>query len=112
MSEPKSEWLRMSDSLRRLAEEKGLPERLLRRAIELRLPSNLLQRWLLWNYGVEFFERRLAWHERLTVGSLRGREATMADNDAFADLCQNAPEELGEWEIVSERRPNAAPRGL
>ncbi len=51
--------------------------------------------------------KRLDWHERLTFGYARGREATEADNDAFSDLMANLPKDVGDWEITTERGPNA-----
>ncbi len=89
-------------------EAKGWPVDLVRRALELRVPAGVVDRWLTQPWATqEYIERRLHWHERLTFGSLRGREATQADNEAFADLCANSPEDLGDWEVSTERGPNA-----
>ena len=90
------------------ARERGWPDGLLGRAVELRVPLSTIERWLTneWS-NAEHVERRLYWHERMTFGTLRGREATTADNEAYIDLFANAPEELGEWEIYTERGPYA-----
>jgi ribosomal protein S18 acetylase RimI-like enzyme len=87
---------------------RGWSPALVPRAAELRFPADLLRRWAgeNWTTG-EFIERRLDWHERLTRGDLRGREATTADNEAFSELWANSPEELGDWDVTTERGPNA-----
>ncbi len=96
------------EELTKLAREKGWPDRLLERALELRIPRGALRNWLTLDWAsLEWVQKRVDWHERLTVGTLRGREATQADNEAFAELFANSPEELGEWEITTERGPNA-----
>lgn len=92
----------------RQARARGWPDGLLERAIELRVPASNLEHWLTnERTDAAYVERRLHWHERLTFGNLRGREATTADNEAYIDLFANAPEELGEWEIYTERGPFA-----
>lgn len=96
------------EELERTAAERGWPDALLQRALDLRVPREVIGRWLTAPWITpDLVQRRLDWHERLTFGSLRGREATLADNEAFADLFANAPEQLGEWEITTERGPNA-----
>jgi hypothetical protein len=95
------------DDLRKLWLERGFAEGLLERAAELRAlrqVRNFLRRG---GSDESFVRRRLDWHERLTLGDLRGREATEADNEAFSDLMANSPEEVGHWEITTERGPNA-----
>ena len=52
-------------------------------------------------------EKQIDWHERLTFGPLRGRDATIADNEAFSELWANAPEVIDDWEITTERAPDA-----
>jgi hypothetical protein len=90
------------------AAKKGVSAETVRRALDLRVPHALIERWLTQPWGeATYIERRLDWHERLTFGPLRGREATLIDNDAFADLWANAPEEIDEWEVTTERSPNA-----
>ena len=96
------------DDLEEAARRRGWPEGLLQRAVGLRVPRAVIQRWLTQPWGgPEYVQRRIDWHDRLTFGTLRGREATRADNEAFADLWANAPEEIGDWEITNERGPNA-----
>lgn len=90
------------------ATRRGWPDGLLERALGLRVSREKLKRWLTLPWAsLEFVQRRLEWHERLTLGTLRGREATGEDNEGFADLFANAPEEVGAWEIITERSPNA-----
>src|SRR5262249_48024911 len=63
-----------------------------------------------WNWvglSAEQAEGQLKWHERLTVGDLRGRQADYSDNQAFSELWADSPEEIGEWEITVERSPDA-----
>ena len=96
------------EELLRAAQDQGWPDGLLQRALNLRVSPGTIRRWLASDWAdTTYIERRVVWHERLTFGSLRGREATLADNDGFADLWANSPEELGEWEVITERGPNA-----
>jgi ribosomal protein S18 acetylase RimI-like enzyme len=96
------------DDLEKAARKKGWPDGLVARAIELRFPLRVLLRWARQEWcDAAYVERRLDWHERLTLGSLRGREATLQDNDGFSELWANSPEEIGEWEVITERSPNA-----
>jgi len=95
------------EDLRKVWLERGLSEDLIHRAAELHA-FGILRGFLRWGGNDDTYVRkRLDWHERLTFGDLRGREATEADNEAFADLMANSPEEVGEWEITTERGPNA-----
>jgi len=95
------------DDLQKAWRERGLPEDLLTRAAELR-SFGILRGFLRWGGNNEdSVRKRLDWQERLVLGDLRGREATEADNDQFSDLMASSPEEVGEWEIITERGPNA-----
>ena len=89
------------------AERQGWSKELLQRGLRAGMSNAALLRFLSWEIPPDRMERRIEWHERLTFGSLRGREATLDDNDGFADLCANAPEDLGDWEVIGERGPNA-----
>lgn len=93
--------------VRRLLTERGWSQELLERAIDLKVPPAEITRWFRWIEDEEHIKRRIDWHERMTFGDLRGREARQSDNDAFADLMASSPEDLGDWEIVSEKGPNA-----
>src|SRR3990172_9572521 len=96
------------EALRQAARSRRWPAGLLERALNLRVPRGVVDRWLAQDWADPgYVERRVDWHERFTFGTLRGREATLADNEAFADLWANAPEEIGDWEITNERGPNA-----
>jgi hypothetical protein len=95
------------DDLRKVWRERALPEDLLTRAAELH-SFGVLRGFLRWGgNNPDGVRKRLDWQERLTLGDLRGREATEDDNDAFSELMANAPEDVGEWEITTERGPNA-----
>jgi len=89
------------------AAERGWSPDLVQRAVDLRVPVADIENWLRWIDDEESVKRRLDWHERLTFGDLRGREARGNDNEAFADLMASSAEDLGEWEITTERGPNA-----
>jgi N-acetylglutamate synthase-like GNAT family acetyltransferase len=90
------------------AARRNVPLDLLQRAIEKRMAPSTLRHWLGMEWiNAEYIERRLYWHEQLTFGPLRGREATRKDNEALSELLANAPEEIGDWELYTERGPNA-----
>jgi GNAT superfamily N-acetyltransferase len=95
------------DAWRDAAGRKDIPLEMVRRALELRVPRATIERFLTGPWGdAKYFERRIYWHERLTFGSLRGRDATTADAEAFSELWANSPEEIDDWEVITERSPN------
>jgi hypothetical protein len=95
------------ETLRAAGRARGWPEGLLERALAAGIPAATLEGWLQWRrLDTADLEGRIAWHERLTLGPLRGREATLGDNEAFCDLWANAPEEIGEVEITTLRGPD------
>lgn len=57
--------------------------------------------------GLERAQWGIRHWDRLTFGHLRGRDATHLDNDRFAELWFNAPEQISDWEITVERSPDA-----
>ncbi len=86
--------------------ERDFPQDILERAAQLRslgAPRGFL-RW--GGDNPDNVRKRLDWEERLKFGDLRGREATEADTDQFSELMANSPEDVGEWEITTERVPN------
>jgi hypothetical protein len=96
-----------SEALRAEAGARGWREGQLERALAAGISEGTLFGWLHWRrLDAVDLEDRVAWHERLTLGPLRGREATVADNEAFCELWANAPEEIGEVEITTLRGPN------
>jgi len=97
------------EALRKRWLAKGWPEELLERTLAAGLRIAVMEWWLddRTPVGLEHAEQMVRSRERLTFGTIRGREATLADNDAFADLWANSPEQIGEWEVVVERSPNA-----
>ena len=97
----------ISEELSRIAKERGWPPDLTQRVAALRVPIAELNSWGWSGLSLEQTAAQLAWHERLTSGDLRGRDAAYTDNDAFSDLWADSPEEIGEWEITVERGPDA-----
>ena len=97
----------ISETLRRLAEQNKWPDDLTRRIAALSVPDSSLNTWTWYGLNPEQAAAQLAWHERLTIGDLRGRTAAFTDNDAFCALWADSPEEIGEWEITVERGPDA-----
>ncbi len=95
----------ISDELRAIGKERGWPDDLVRRIAEARVPPSSLHAWSWW-VDAEAAERQLAFYERLTVGDLRGREATTGDNEALSDLWAHAPERIGDFEITIFREPD------
>jgi hypothetical protein len=93
--------------LKRIAAEHKWPHDLVQRVAELQVPASALYSWSWYGLAPEKAAAQFTWHERLTIGDLRGRDATFADNEAFADLWADSPEEIGEWEITVERSPNS-----
>ena len=96
----------LPDDLVAAARAKGWPDEVLERAVRIGFPQNALWRSTGW-LDADAIARRLDWHERLTTGPLRGREATLDDNDAFCELWAHAPERIGEFEVTTERGPRA-----
>ncbi len=99
---------RVPPDLIEAAQRRSVPADLIERALELRMAPSTLRHWLGMDWmNAEYIERRIYWHEQLTFGPLRGREATRKDNEAFSELMANSPEEVGDWEVFTERGPNA-----
>jgi hypothetical protein len=96
-----------ANALARIAKERGWPDELARRMIELKLTPSTLDTWGWFGLSAEQASAQLKWYERLTQGDLRGRDAEFTDNDAFAALWADSPEEIGEWEVIVERGPDA-----
>ena len=94
------------DELVRRAAEENWPDGLVRRARELYVPVGDIDYWLTHDdETVEEIERYLDRKERLMSGTLRVREATWEDDEAIAELYANAPEEIGDFEVTTERSP-------
>lgn len=94
-------------AIERIARERGWPDEVARRLVELRAPLSELNSWAWFGLSPEQAKSQLGWYERMTIGDLRGRDATYADNEAFSELWSDSPEEIGEWEITVERGPDA-----
>jgi hypothetical protein len=95
------------DGIALIAQQRGWPPELAARIAAARVPLESLNSWSWTVLSPEQAAIQLDWHERLTIGDVRGREATWTDNQAFSDLWANSPEEIGEWEIIVERGPDA-----
>jgi hypothetical protein len=95
------------DAVAQIARKRGWPAELAERIAAARVPIDELNSWNWMWLSAGQAASQLKWHERLTVGDLRGREAVWSDNQAFSDLWANSPEEIGDWEITVERGPDA-----
>src|SRR5262245_22924863 len=95
------------DPVLKIAGERGWPIELARRITDAGVSLASLNSWNWVGLSAEQAEGQLKWHERLTVGDLRGRQADYSDNQAFSELWADSPEEIGEWEITVERSPDA-----
>ncbi len=104
MSEPKPD--PAPAELRAIGEERGWSAATLAKVADAKVPLSELRMWA-WMQPEERVETQLGWHERLRHGDLRGRQATMGDNEAFSELWLKSPERIGDWEIVTERSPDA-----
>jgi hypothetical protein len=85
----------------------GLTSHLLARARSAGIADSYLQRMLTWNAPPKRFEEEVDWAERLLNGTMRFRQLTPADDDAFRALWANSPEAIGDWDVTVERGPNA-----
>lgn len=99
--------VRVPDEWRRLAREQGWPDDVVQGAVDLRMSAAEAENMLQWGLTLDGLREALEWQERLTRGPMRFRQATQRDNDNFAELWANSPEDVGEWEITVERGPNA-----
>ena len=96
------------DSLDERWDERGLPRELLARARALGISDSQLSRILVWNATPQQrVQEEIDWTDQLRNGSMRFRQLTIADDDAFRQLWANAPEAIGDWDVTVERGPNA-----
>ena len=90
------------------AQKRGWPEDAIQRMRNLRWDRVGIEQWLGDNGPTaEEVVRRLADAERLAYGTIRGRALTYGDSDALAELFENSPEEIGEWDVTVCRSPDA-----
>lgn len=88
------------------AAQKGWAPGLVDRAFAMRVPRADIDSWLHGGiYSPDDVARHLESLERLFEGPIRAREATWRDNEALVDLYANAPEQVGDFEVVVERSP-------
>lgn len=98
----------LTDDLRQHARERGWPESLIDRAERIRVTPGLFRGMLRWTRDVETsVARALDRIEEQTFGALRVREATSSDNEKYAELFLNSPEQIGDWEATVDRSPYA-----
>lgn len=97
----------------------SIPTELRERALAVGWPEELLERWQhlrvnqrLLDFFIEddrveppLVDEVLRERERLTQGSLRVRQTTWEDDEACVEFFANAPEEVGEWQVTTERGP-------
>lgn len=95
------------ETLEKIGRERGWSHDLTRRVAELRVPISALYGWGWYGLSPDQTAAQLKWHERMTTGDLRGREATGADNEEFSAMWSDSPEEIAGWEIIVERGPDA-----
>ncbi len=86
--------------------EHGWPADLLARARDLHIAEENVLRWFAWNATLERVQEELQWAEKLHHGTMRFRQLTYADNEAFCDLWANSPEQIGDWDVTVERGPS------
>jgi hypothetical protein len=85
---------------------RGWPGDLLDKARRLHVPEELILRWFAWDAPLERAQEEVGWAERLLLGTMRFRQLTFADNEAFCELWAESPEQIGDWEVTVERGPN------
>lgn len=94
------------DSLDRRWAERGLPSELLAHARRLGIADSQLSRFVTWS-TTQRIEEEVNWADKLQNGTIRFRQLTPADDEAFRALWANAPEAIGEWDVTVERGANA-----
>lgn len=84
------------------------PDGLLDRLLALRFNRSEIERWLDDGYPTaEMIEEWVVDQEGQLTATLSVRQAGWDDNDLIVDLCANAPERVGAWDVTVERGPNA-----
>ncbi|MGH2584688.1 MAG: hypothetical protein ACRDJE_07215 [Dehalococcoidia bacterium] len=97
----------ITEELCEAAQRQGWPKEMIDRARRVRVSPDLFRRWLAWGDRPEHLEHNLDRIEQSTFGSLRVREATVDDNEKYAELFLNSPERIGDWEVTVDRSPHA-----
>jgi hypothetical protein len=104
----KSDPMALTDDLRRQAQERGWSQDLIDRAERIRVSPSVFRDMLRWTRDVtKSVGRALDRIEEQTFGALRVREATSSDNEKYAELFLNSPEQIGDWEATVDRSPYA-----
>ncbi|MEM7326686.1 MAG: hypothetical protein AAF531_26610 [Actinomycetota bacterium] len=97
----------LSPALQAKVDAANWPDGLLDRVLALRRDRDELEAWL--DNGFPTAEMLDQWADMKaeTIGtSLTGRLGTWEDGPVIADLCDNAPETVGDWTVTVERSPN------
>ncbi len=94
-------------ALERQWDANGLPASLLHRARDAGVPDSELGRLLRWNANRERIEEEIEWTDRLRRGTMRFRQLTPADADAFRELWAHSPEAIADWDVTVARGANA-----
>ncbi len=103
-----SDPMAITEELRRAAGERGWPDDLIERARRIRVSPSLLRDWLSGkDQDLKRISQSLDRIEQQTFGPLRVREASFDDNEKYAELFLNSPEQIGEWEVIVDRSPYA-----
>ena len=99
--------LEVPEELQRKARELGWDEGLVRRALELRVGMHQIEFWQQFeNMSKENVIRLLDRRERLMFGTMRVREVVSDDDEALAEMYAHSPEDIGDWQVTTERSPN------
>ena len=86
--------------------ERGWPADLLARVRRYGIGDDAVLRWFHWNAPLQRAEEEAMWAERLQDGSIRFRQLTWADNEAFCELWARSPEQIGDWDVTVLRGPD------
>lgn len=96
--------IEIPEDVRKRAAAEGWREDLVQRMVNIRMPlPQIEQQFTHWT--PQDSEGWLDQRERLLLGSLRGRPAMWSDGYQLSELWRNAPEQIGDWEVVVEREP-------
>ena len=76
---------RSVEELRLIGKERGWSDETIAKVVAAKVPLSELRMWA-WMLPEDRVEAQIGWHERLRHGDLRGRQATMGDNEGFAAL--------------------------
>jgi hypothetical protein len=97
----------LSQELQAKVDAANWPDGLIDRVLALRRDREELEEWLDNGFPTaEMLDQWVDMKAQTIGGSLTGRQGTWEDTHLIADLCQNAPETVGDWSVTVERSPN------